>query len=76
VNREETMIDWLRMGGYGFYVWSSYGMLALAIVVELFALRRRRQAAQRRAAEMRAEQAAQATPQPMSQSMYLSGTRE
>ena len=31
------MIDWLQMGGYGFYVWSSYGMLALAIAVELFA---------------------------------------
>jgi len=36
------MKDWLSMGGYGFYVWSSYGMLALAIVIELFLLRRRR----------------------------------
>ncbi|MCO5099945.1 MAG: heme exporter protein CcmD [Burkholderiaceae bacterium] len=69
------MIDWLRMGGYGFYVWSSYGMLAFAIVAELHALRRRRRTAQRRAAEMRAEQAAQATPQPMSPSIHLSGTR-
>ena len=50
------MLDWLRMGGYGFYVWSSYGMLALAIVVELFALRQRRRTAQRRADELRAEQ--------------------
>ncbi len=56
------MIDWLQMGGYGFYVWSSYGMLALAIAVELFALRRHRHAAERRAEEMRAEQAAHATP--------------
>ncbi|HEY0878426.1 MAG TPA: heme exporter protein CcmD [Zeimonas sp.] len=54
------MIDWLQMGGYGFYVWSSYGMLALAIAVELFALRRQRRNAERRADEMRAEQAAQA----------------
>jgi len=50
------MRDWLHMGGYGFYVWSSYGMLALAIVVELVALRQRRRTAQRRADELRAEQ--------------------
>ena len=56
------MIDWLQMGGYGFYVWSSYGMLALAIAVELFALRRHRRTAERRADEMRAEQAAHAAP--------------
>lgn len=56
------MIDWLQMDGYGFYVWSSYGMLALAIAVELFVLRRHRRAAGRRADEMRAEQAAHAAP--------------
>jgi len=55
------MIDWLQMGGYGFYVWSSYGMLALAIAVELFALRRHRRAAERRAEQMRAEHDAHAT---------------
>jgi heme exporter protein CcmD len=36
------MIEWLKMGGYGFYVWSSYGALALAVAVELWALGRRR----------------------------------
>ena len=39
------MSDWFAMGGYGFYVWSSYGMLALAIVIELAALGRRRASA-------------------------------
>jgi heme exporter protein CcmD len=55
------MIDWLRMGGYGFYVWSSYGMLAIAIAVELLALRRHRRTAEQRAEEVRAEQAASPT---------------
>mgnify|MGYP006195979663 CR=1 FL=1 len=29
------MREWLAMGGYGFYVWSSYGVLALAIAIAL-----------------------------------------
>jgi heme exporter protein D len=37
--------DFLAMGGYGFYVWSSYGITALVIVVELISLRARRHAA-------------------------------
>ncbi|MFA7503473.1 MAG: heme exporter protein CcmD [Burkholderiaceae bacterium] len=38
------MIEWLSMGGYAYYVWMSYGMLAIAIAIEVFALvaRRRR----------------------------------
>ena len=36
------MSEWLAMGGYGFFVWSSYGSLALAIALELWLLRRRR----------------------------------
>ena len=39
------MSDWLSMGGHGFYVWSSYGALALAIALELLLLRRRRASA-------------------------------
>lgn len=39
------MIEWLSMGGYGFYVWGSYGVLALAIAIELWQLRRRRASA-------------------------------
>jgi len=40
------VIEWLNMGGYGFFVWNSYGMLALAIVVEVALLRRHRLRAQ------------------------------
>lgn len=39
------MADWLAMGGYGFYVWSSYAACALAIVAEALALRARRRRA-------------------------------
>jgi heme exporter protein D len=31
----------IDMGGYGLYVWGSYGMTALCIVIELWALSRR-----------------------------------
>jgi len=49
------MREWLAMGGYGFYVWSSYAMLAVALVVELVWLRRQRRESWRRVADMRAE---------------------
>ncbi len=39
------MIEWLAMGGYGGYVWGSYGIAMLAIAVELIALRHRRRRA-------------------------------
>jgi len=39
------MSEFLAMGGYGFYVWGAYGVTALAIVVEIVALRARRRAA-------------------------------
>ena len=39
------MSSFFAMNGYGFYVWSAYGMTALAIAVELFALRSRGRAA-------------------------------
>ena len=39
------MSEFLAMGGYGFYVWGAYGVAALAIVVELLALRARHAAA-------------------------------
>ncbi len=39
------MSNFLAMGGYGFYVWTAYGVTALAIVAELLALRARRRAA-------------------------------
>lgn len=58
------MIEWLAMGGYGFYVWSSYGMLAIALVVELVWLRRHRRESLRRAAEMRAERSMAGASRP------------
>jgi len=39
------MIDFLHMGGYGFFVWSAYGGAALAIVAEIVAVNRRLRAA-------------------------------
>jgi heme exporter protein D len=39
------MIDYLAMGGYGFYVWGSYGVTALVILTEVMALRARRRRA-------------------------------
>ena len=38
------MSDFFSMNGYGFYVWSAYGAAALALAVELYALRARRRA--------------------------------
>jgi heme exporter protein D len=36
------MSAFLAMNGYGFYVWSAYGVAALAFALELLALRSRR----------------------------------
>ena len=47
------MSEWLAMGGHGFYIWSSYAMLAFAVVVELWSLGRRRAEAHRTAQELR-----------------------
>jgi len=44
------MIEFLAMGGYGFYVWGAYSVSALAIVAELLALRSRRRACRAAAA--------------------------
>lgn len=37
--------EFINMGGYGLYVWGSYGIWALATAIELAAARRRRQKA-------------------------------
>lgn len=58
------MIEWLAMGGYGFYVWSSYAMLAIAVIVELVWLRRHRRESLRRVAEMRAERSMAGASRP------------
>jgi heme exporter protein D len=38
------MNAFLAMNGYGFYIWSSYGIAALMIVVEIVMLRAHRRA--------------------------------
>ena len=42
--------DFLRMGGYAFYVWGSLGACALAMLIESVLLVRRRRAIERRTA--------------------------
>ena len=49
------MIEWLAMGGHGFFIWSSYGRLALALIVEIAVLRRSRRGAAERVRTMRAD---------------------
>ena len=39
------MSEFFAMGGYGWYVWMSYGACAFAVVVEAIALRGRRRRA-------------------------------
>ncbi len=36
------MSEFFAMGGYAFYVWGSYGALALVLVVEVLSVRSRR----------------------------------
>ena len=37
-----SVSEFLHMGGYGFYVWGSFGVTAIALVVEIWLLRRQR----------------------------------
>jgi heme exporter protein CcmD len=61
------MLDWFAMGGHGFFIWSSYGMLALALVIELVWLRQARKQAVQRAIETRhAEATRRPRPNPSS----------
>ncbi len=39
------MTEFLNMGGYGFYIWTAYGVTALVIAIEVVMLRGRRQTA-------------------------------
>jgi len=43
------MMEWWAMGGYAAYVWGAYGVTAVVIAVELFALAARRRRALERA---------------------------
>lgn len=40
-----SLSEFLAMGGYGMYVWPSFGMTAVCMVWEVLALRRRQTAA-------------------------------
>jgi heme exporter protein D len=40
-----SLSDFVNMGGYGFYVWSSYGMCAALVAAELWSARARRRRA-------------------------------
>jgi len=42
-----TWGDFLAMGGYAFYVWTSFGLTALVVAWEVLALRQRRSRALR-----------------------------
>jgi heme exporter protein D len=44
-----SLDNFLAMGGYALYVWGSYGVTALCIGAELWALARRAQRARRSA---------------------------
>ncbi|MDT8363849.1 MAG: heme exporter protein CcmD [Nitrosomonas sp.] len=37
----ESLSAFISMGGYGFYVWSSYGVALLCVVGEVFLVKRR-----------------------------------
>jgi heme exporter protein D len=39
------MTEFLAMGGYAWYVWMSYGAVALVVIVETIAVRARRRRA-------------------------------
>lgn len=42
------MAGFWSMGGYAFYVWGAYGVVALLLAIELFQLRSRRRTELRR----------------------------
>jgi heme exporter protein D len=47
--------DFIHMGGHGYYVWSAYTALTVAVIYEIFSLRaRRRRICQRLLREARA----------------------
>ncbi|MEO8117870.1 MAG: heme exporter protein CcmD [Rhodoferax sp.] len=37
-----SLSEFLAMGGYGFYVWGSFGLTALVVVIEPLLIRRQR----------------------------------
>jgi len=37
-----NLADFFAMGGYGFYIWGSYGLAVVLIIAEVMLVRRRR----------------------------------
>lgn len=50
--------EFFAMGGYGFFVWGSFGVTVLAFVIEVWLIRRRRAAALQAIRDERADGAA------------------
>ena len=48
----QSVGHFLAMGGYGLYVWGSYGVAVIVIGLELWALRRRLTAARQSIADL------------------------
>jgi heme exporter protein D len=48
-----SLNDFLAMGGYGLYVWGSYGALLILVVGEIFFLRRGQKETLKRLKRMR-----------------------
>ena len=52
----QSFSDFLAMGGYGLYVWGSFGVTALVLAIEpIMAVRRRTQLIARLKRQLRAE---------------------
>ncbi len=50
----QSLADFLAMGGRGFFVWGSYGLSLLLIVIEIWLLRRSRRQSLRRLQQLQA----------------------
>ena len=61
----QSFSDFLAMGGYGFYVWGSFGATPLILAVEpILAVRRRTQLIARLKRQLRAEAKSAGNQQP------------
>ncbi|MEN3110720.1 heme exporter protein CcmD [Uliginosibacterium paludis] len=50
----QSLADFLSMGGRGFFVWGSYGVAFLLVVLEIWLLRRSRRQSLRRLQQLQA----------------------
>lgn len=60
-----SLSDFLAMGGYGLYVWGSFGVTALAMLIEpLLVTRQQKATFSRLKRQLRAENRAESTQNP------------